>query len=223
MSSPSRIRSLEVILTAACNMRCGYCYQNAKQARRMEWDTLRPALDLVLRSDPREVQVRFMGGEPLLELPLMRRAVEYVGERRRAGKRVVYAISTNGTLVDEEAAQFLAAHEFETQLSFDGVPEAQNLRGRDTYPKLDALLDRLRGDFPRFYETCVHVALTLHSGNLRYLADSVAYFLGKRVPRISVGPLLTHDAGWRLEDIYELERQIVRIFDLSIEHLSRRF
>src|SRR5579862_9453936 len=114
-----RVRALEVVLTASCNLRCSYCYQNAKQGRRMEWDTLRAGLDIVLQSTPPEVKVVFYGGEPLLELPLIRRAVAHVEGTRSAGKRVAYVMSTNGMLLDEETASFLAEHRFQTQVSFD--------------------------------------------------------------------------------------------------------
>jgi sulfatase maturation enzyme AslB (radical SAM superfamily) len=216
-----RIRSLEVILTAACNLRCGYCYQNAKQARRMSWETLQPALDLVLRSEHPALAVRFIGGEPLLEMPLIRRAVEYLGSRAGPANRIEYALSTNGTLVDRDISAFLQRHDFETQLSFDGVPAAQDIRGRGTFARLDALLDEMRVEFPNFFHRRLHVAMALYSGNLRHLGDSVAYFLNKGIARIRIGPLLTHDEDWRIEDIGELDRQFARVFDLSLAHYQR--
>jgi sulfatase maturation enzyme AslB (radical SAM superfamily) len=211
-----RVRTLEVVLTASCNLRCTYCYQNAKQGRRMEWDTLRAGLDVVLRSAPPDVKVLFYGGEPLLELPLVRRAVAYVTEARPAGKRVQYVMSTNGMLLDEEAAAFLAEHRFETQVSFDGVPRAQAARGLGTYDKLDALLDRLSVDHPIFYRRDFLTSITLHSGNVQHLADSVDYFLDKRVAHIAMGPLFTHDPGWTEAHGAELDRQFARIFERSL-------
>jgi sulfatase maturation enzyme AslB (radical SAM superfamily) len=213
-----RVRLLELILTANCNLRCSYCYQNAKQGRRMEWETLRTALDIVLRSDPPEVAVLFYGGEPLLELPLIRRAVAHVTGARPTGKRVHYVMSTNGMLLDEETAVFLAEHRFETQLSFDGVPEAQAARGLGTHGKLDALLDRLRRDHPLFYRRDFRTSITLHSGNLHHLADSIGYFLDKRVARIDFGPLFTHDPGWTDAHMAELDRQLARVFERSVRH-----
>ena len=215
-----RVNTLEVILTASCNLRCSYCYQNAKQGRRMEWDTLRAGLDIVLGSDPPDVEVLFYGGEPLLELPLIERAVAYVDEARRADgrKRVHYVLYTNGMLVDAKAAAFLAEHGFEVQLSFDGVPRAQAARGLGTYDKLDALLDRLRVDHPVFYRTDFRTSITLHSGNLHHLADSVDYFLDKRVARIAFGTLFTHDAGWTDAHMAELDRQFARVFERSLRH-----
>jgi sulfatase maturation enzyme AslB (radical SAM superfamily) len=213
-----RVRTLELILTASCNLGCSYCYQNAKQGRRMEWETLRTALDIVLLSDPSEVVVIFYGGEPLLELPLIRRAVAHVAAARSAQKHVHYAMSTNGMLLDEETATFLAEHRFETQLSFDGVPAAQAARGLGTHARLDALLDRLRRDHPLFYRHDFRTSITLHSGNLHHLADSVAYFLDKRVARIAFGTLFTHDAGWTDAHRAELDRQFARMFERSIRH-----
>ncbi len=213
-----RVRTLEVVLTASCNLRCTYCYQNTKQGRRMEWDTLRAALDVVLQSDPPEVAVLFYGGEPLLELPLILRAVDYVDEARPAGKRVHYVMSTNGMLLDEETAAFLAERRFETQLSFDGVPAAQAARGLGTHGKLDALLDRLRVDHPLFFREDFRTTITVHSGTLHHLADSVDYFLDKRVARIDFGPLFTHDAGWTPAHMAELDRQFARVFERSLRH-----
>ena len=150
--SPARndVDALEVILTAGCNLRCTYCYQNDKKPRSMAWETLRGALDLVVGSENPRVEVLFLGGEPLLEFPLIRRAVEHVRATRAPGKTVSFSIVTNGTLLGRGEAEFLAAHDFETHLSFDGVPAAQALRGPRTFPVLDALVDRLARDHPRF-------------------------------------------------------------------------
>jgi sulfatase maturation enzyme AslB (radical SAM superfamily) len=216
--SPAGIKTLEVLLTASCNLRCSYCYQNAKQNRRMEWDTLRTGLDVVLRSEPRDVSVLFIGGEPLLEMPLLRRAVAYVAEQRPADKVVEYTISTNGLLLDDDGVAFLAEHRFETQLSFDGVEAAQDERGRGTHAKLDALLDRIRRDHPTFWRRDFRTSITLHSGNLRHLADSVDYFIDKGLARIDIGTLITHDPGWTDACREELDRQFARIFERSVRH-----
>src|SRR5579859_4020633 len=100
------LHALEIILTAACNLRCAYCYQNDKQSRRMTWDVLLPALDLILGSRRDRVRLLFIGGEPLLEMPLIRRAVEHTRQKRRRGQRISFNISTNGLLVDDDIIAF---------------------------------------------------------------------------------------------------------------------
>ena len=80
----------------------------------------------------------FIGGEPLLEFPLMRQAVEYIEDAPARHLRVHYEIVTNGTLLRDEQTAFLAEHDFDVQFSFDGVPAAQDLRGAGTFAVLDA-------------------------------------------------------------------------------------
>ena len=41
------LRSLTVILSAECNLRCAYCYQDAKRPLAMPWPVLRRAIDLL--------------------------------------------------------------------------------------------------------------------------------------------------------------------------------
>lgn len=218
MASLAGVRTLEVILTASCNLRCGYCYQNAKQARHMEWATLREALDLLLHSDQRDCAVLFIGGEPLLQLPLIERAVAHVGAHRPPWKSVRFVTSTNGTLLDEASLAFLARHDFDTQISFDGVPAAQEFRGPGTHRKIDRALDTMRRQHPAFFRRRLNVAMTLHSGNLPYLADSVDYLIDKQVPTIGIAPLTTPDPGWTLASMDTLRRQLARVFERSLAH-----
>ncbi len=221
MAKPTGIKALSVVLTAGCNLRCSYCYQNTKNSRRMDWETLRASADLVLASRQRSVRLLFIGGEPLLEFPMIQRAVAYVEERRPPTLQVHYDLITNGTLLGEEQAAFLAEHDFEVQLSFDGVPAAQDLRGKGTFAVLDRLLDRLRVEQPSFFSRNLSVSMTLTAATLPTLADSVEYFIEKRVPQIAVAPAVTHQPGWRHEGLAELDREYARIFSVSLGHFRR--
>lgn len=221
MATPEDLSKLDVVLTAACNLRCSYCYQNDKKARRMEWDTLQASADLLLRSRRAEVSLLFIGGEPLLEFALMRRAVEYVNTHRRPGQRVRFQTVTNGTLLRDEHAEFFAAHDFEVQLSFDGVEAAQALRGPGTFQTLDLALDRLRTIQPGFFVDRLSVSLTLVVPTIRYLAESIDYFLRKDMREIAISPAVTDQPGWRLEMIHELDEQFARIATLSLAHYDR--
>jgi len=174
----------------------------------------------VVGSENPRVEVLFLGGEPLLEFPLIRRAVEHVRATRAPGKTVSFSIVTNGTLLGRGEAEFLAAHDFETHLSFDGVPAAQALRGPRTFPVLDALVDRLARDHPRFARERLNVALTLTPATVRHLSASIAYFLRKGVARISVSPTVTHDPDWRPDEFWAATpAEILSIFQcLAAQH-----
>ncbi len=221
MSGLERLEALSLILTSRCNMRCGYCYQRPKRWRSSTWSVVRSALDLVLENGRRDLGIAFCGGEPLLEFPLVRRAVEYVEKTRSPRKSVAYYLSTNGTLLTEKVARFLEAHDFGIQLSFDGVATAQDLRGRGTFPALDRLLDRLRKKHAGFYEENVTIALTVTPQNLPHLADSVSYFLRKGARNVAVAPSISSDADWELDRIAELDAQFARILERSLSHYRR--
>lgn len=215
------LRSLGVALTSGCNLRCAYCYQRPPAVRRMHWTTLRAALDLLVRSGSPAPELTFLGGEPMLELPLMRRAAAYLEECLPPGVRPVYAMTTNGSLLDGEALCFLASHRVKTHISFDGVEPAQRLRGAGSFAALDALLDRLCTDFPGYLRDDVTFTVTLSSANLPFLAETVRYFLDRGAPSFTVWPLLTPDPGWDDACVEELDRQLAEARAACRQHVRR--
>ena len=187
----------------------------------MSWRVLRSALDLLLRSEHPNPELIFYGGEPLLELPLMMRAVEYLEVEQETGGRVAVSVFTNGTLLDRGTMRLLARHGVATQISFDGVEAAQQLRAPGTFGRIDRALSRLRDEHPDFLRDHCSVAITLSSRNLEHLAESFGYLVDRGVGEVVVSALVTHDFGWRPETIEELAAQIEEILSVSIEHFRR--
>jgi uncharacterized protein len=121
----------------ACNLACGYCFYRAKEqlypaTRRFAMDEA--VLDAFVRQyieaqEAPVVSFTWQGGEPtLLGVDYFRRVVEL--QRRYAnGKRIENALQTNGTLLDDQWAEFLARERFLVGLSIDG-PDALNDRLR---------------------------------------------------------------------------------------------
>jgi len=214
------IKQLSLILTSRCNLDCRYCYQNAKKNLSIRWETVRTALDIILDSRHRSVLVSFLGGEPLLEFGMIRRAVDYAEENLPEGKSLSFGISTNGTLITEGIADFLSGKRFDTQLSFDGPVEAQDFRGRGSFAVLDSLLEELRKKHPGFFRRNLKIVMTLTPFTIPYLSDSVDYFINKGAGVISISPVITHDPAWRDDGIEELENQFELILERSLSHLE---
>jgi sulfatase maturation enzyme AslB (radical SAM superfamily) len=215
------LRTLELVLTSQCNLRCGYCFENDKKDGRMAWETAKASLDTALASSQRDIAILFFGGEPALEFPTIRRSVEYVNAHRRRSQRPRFRVITNGLLLGPEELRFLDEQRVHVQLSFDGVPPAQDLRGRGTFEALDRLLDTIRRDHPGMHARRFSVSMTLLGRTIPHLADSVEYFLGKQVREILIGPQFTHDPTYRTEMIDDLRRQFRRIFRASVAHYAR--
>lgn len=221
MGTCGHIAQVGVALTARCNLSCSYCYQNARRRGRMSWRTLCAGVDLLLSSPCRDAELVFLGGEPLLEFDLLRRAALYARQRVRPDQALRLSVTTNGTLLTDEVAAFLAAEAVDTQLSCDGIRAAQDARGATTFGCLDRLLDRVRERWPDFFRRNLAVVMTLTPDNVPHLADSLDYLLDKDVRRILLGPLVTRCPKWRLQAIEEMEVQFERVVEGSLRHLER--
>jgi sulfatase maturation enzyme AslB (radical SAM superfamily) len=216
MTCLERLRAITAIVTSSCNLDCAYCYQNARKDQAMPWEVLARTLDLALASRCRDVDVIFMGGEPALEMPLIRRAVSYLHSNNRGGVRIKPWIVTNGLLLDPGSIEFFVDSGFDIHLSFDGVPQAQDQRCGGSFGKLDRLLGQMLETHPEHCRGNLTVVYTLTPSNVEYLGDSVAYFIDKRVPSIAINPCITGDAKWETGRIAELEAQYERILADSI-------
>lgn len=120
------MRSVMLMTTYECQLRCGYCMV-ARGARRMDEATARRGADLLLSSRADRLLLNFFGGEPLLAWDLVRKTALYAQERR-GGRSLRVNLTTNGLLLDDEKIAFLKGFESHVHLSFDGLPEANAAR-----------------------------------------------------------------------------------------------
>jgi sulfatase maturation enzyme AslB (radical SAM superfamily) len=211
------LRMMTLALTGECNLRCRYCYQNAKSTGRMPWPVLESAAERALQSTSPGVHVIFAGGEPLLALGSLRQTVEYI-EQRRAGLVVQYALATNGTLLTPATVTYLDRFGFEIELSFDGVLPAQSVRGKRSFARIDEALDRLCADAPEIFWRRLSVGVTLDADAVPYLAESFSYFLEKRLPSISIAPATGQAARWTPAVLQTLDRQLMEVYKIARRH-----
>jgi sulfatase maturation enzyme AslB (radical SAM superfamily) len=116
---------------------------------------------------------------------------------------------------------FLTEHEFKVLLSFDGVREAQDIRGEGTFDTLDRTLDLIRETHPDYYRRAIEISVTVSPEAVPFMADSIDYFLDKGVCELDLTPVITPRSGWSEARLLELERQFERILASSLRHLER--
>jgi len=98
--------------TARCNLRCVHCYSDSDCATRVQEMTTQQAEDFIAKVAEYGCPVLlFSGGEPMLRKDLFR----LMHFARELGLRIV--LSSNGTLITEDAAKRLA----EVGLSYAGI------------------------------------------------------------------------------------------------------
>jgi MoaA/NifB/PqqE/SkfB family radical SAM enzyme len=145
MPADALTRSLMLMTTYECQLRCGYCRVD-RGPRRMDARTARRGADLLLSSRAGHLILNFFGGEPLLEWDLVKRTALYA--RARRGRRPLRInVTTNGLLLDDEKIEFLKSVDGYVHLSLDGAAEANASRLRGTGPgaqrAMEAALRRL--------------------------------------------------------------------------------
>ena len=112
-----------------CNLRCVYCYADGGtyggEPMTMSDEVLVRAIDLFLDvSHPQRALIHWFGGEPLLSFGKIRFGTVYAEQRAAAlGKAVSFSITSNGTVIDDERAEFMSEHGFNITISCDGSPE----------------------------------------------------------------------------------------------------
>lgn len=115
-----------------CNLDCDYCYYLEKDALypgkqlnlasfRMKEEILERFIREYITAQPQEtVEFVWHGGEPtLLGVDYFRRVIQ-LQQKYAEGKTIANVLQTNGTLIDDSWAEFLAEHNFLCGLSIDG-------------------------------------------------------------------------------------------------------
>jgi len=171
-----------LIMTDTCNLACNYCYlsgllQTPHVAMKMSRETIQKAVDLykvVLDGSGMPPLIILYGGEPLVNKEGVFFAVEYASQQLPGVK---FILITNGTLVDEEVAVFLAKYGVSVGLSVDGPPEIHDRnrvtrQGKGTFEAVALAHQRLKNA-----KASVGLSCTITMDNVRELDGQLAWFL----------------------------------------------
>ena len=124
-------RPVQVLIkpaSADCNLNCGYCFYLRKaslypdaKVHRMAPDVQEEMIRQILLYGGDHPAFAYQGGEPtLMGLDYFKRSVEIQMERAARGTTISNSIQTNGILIDDHWAAFLAQYRFLVGLSLDG-------------------------------------------------------------------------------------------------------
>jgi MoaA/NifB/PqqE/SkfB family radical SAM enzyme len=159
--------------------------------------------------------ISFTGGEPLLAFGLLRRAVEHAqGLAAREGRQARFALTSNGSLLNDEILGFLERHEFSLVLSFDGLAQEVS-RKKGSYDLLVSLIPRILAR-PRI---SLEVNSVFSPETVGCLSKSIELMVRMNVPRIDVH--FAHAPPWTPEALLRLEEEIGRVGDFFLTRYDR--
>ena len=101
-----------VIPTLRCNLKCKYCQAASKPINEkgydMDKETARKTVDFIFQSPAKEITIEFQGGEPLVNLDIVKFIIEYALEKNKTFKKEVrFALVTNLTLLREDILDYM--------------------------------------------------------------------------------------------------------------------
>ncbi|MEW6439381.1 MAG: radical SAM protein [bacterium] len=217
------VKNLILHVTEACNLSCAYCYEqkSVKQnGRPMERRVAQRAVDFLFEhcGNHEEVVLVLFGGEPLLNLDVIRFLTEYAaGKGGEQGKRVNFALTTNGTLLNDKVIDFLHERNIGITVSLDGAEEAHDRYRRfpDGSPSYRVILPKVKRLIEKATTRPVVARVTLvkEAGDLSRTLD---HLLGIGFIEAGFAPVTTGHPDYQLDG---------RQMDLLLEqfrHLSGR-
>jgi uncharacterized protein len=160
-----KIKMITLQVTQQCNLRCDYCvysggYENRTHSKkRMDFDMAKKCIDFYIEHsiDSDMIIVGFYGGEPLIEFELIKKCVLYV-ERISEGKKLLFTITSNGTLLNEEIIQFMEEHGILLRVSLDGPKDIHDKSRKfafndcGTFDKVIENIEMIKQKFPGYYK-----------------------------------------------------------------------
>lgn len=142
------LKSFALHLVHDCNLRCTYCYGEGGsyggERKPMTEEVAIKAIDFLLdhSGDLNNIGITLFGGEPLLNMPLIKKIVNYCREKEKeTGKEISLGTTTNATLLDEETRKYLNENNITVGISIDGPKEVHdscrvNVNGTGSYDQM---------------------------------------------------------------------------------------
>ena len=202
------MKTFLVVLSEKCNLNCTYC-----NVDKWSKDTIDPYLYLAefkkLRelNPDEEIKIDFFGGEPLLQMDLIKIIIDGVKD----DPNVTLSMPTNGLLLTDEIVDFIIEHKIDASVSFDGLWQDRNrlqLNGKSTMQKY---LDK-RDLFKRLPHFHIHTMIYKGCYNLLenhlFIRDNFG---------ANPGLTLVRDVGtWDHNSVQRLKVGITELFDWYI-------
>ena len=189
------LEELEIYLNNRCNLACRYCYVsvavNRGKPSRLSFDQIRSSFDhfRAMEGSAGLREIRFFGGEPLLDFALLDRSIAYA--RRLWGEDVSIVVFTNGTRLTPSRLEALLGRRVSVMLSMDGDAEATDA-GRVFYRRPEAsvhaaLMGVLKGLDPA-QRSGLKISITLTPETAPELDRSVRFFHDLGIRRVDFKP-----------------------------------
>lgn len=194
---------LLIEVTDCCNLRCKYCgygefYSNydKRNTCNQTFENVKILIDYLLElwtseyniSHENTVTIGFYGGEPLLNMKLVKETISYLESLKLQKLNFRYNMTTNALLLDKYM-DYLVEKDFNLLFSLDGNEYNNSYRvdncGNPSFTRVKHNILKLKETYPAYFSERVNFNTVLHNRNsVEESYRTISELFGK-VPRIS--------------------------------------
>ena len=224
------VKALCLNISHNCSLRCEYCFADggsySTERLNMSKEVAFAAIDFLISKSGtmRNLEVDFFGGEPLLNMDVVKATVAYARSKEKEhNKNFRFTITTNAYMLSDDDIDFFNKEMYNVVLSIDGRKDVHNCvrktaRGEDSFDTIlqNALRFRAKRGDGQYYIRGTFTAL-----NKDFATDAL-YLNDCGFDQISLEPVVlpdTHRLAIKESDVPELVEQYEI---LAKEYIERR-
>lgn len=219
------VKSLCLHVAHDCNLRCKYCFAGTgdfgHDRSLMNKEVGEMAVDFIIANSGqrKHCELDFFGGEPLMNMPVVKHVVAYVRKREKeTGKEFKLTLTTNGVLLNDANITYLNDNNISLVLSLDGRKEVHdnmrpNVAGKGSY---DGILANFKKLVKARNGQNYFLRGTFTAYNLDFTTD-VLDMADQGFDLLSVEPVVAKDCDYELK-----EAHLPKLYE-EYERLAKEF
>jgi radical SAM peptide maturase (CXXX-repeat target family) len=234
-------RTVTFVVTEDCCLKCSYCYESKKSKKHMTIETGKQIVDYLfelyekdepdgfINKQTKALILDFIGGEPLLEIGLIKEICDYFWKKTLESHNpwadnFRISITTNGIMYFQKEVQDFIDR-YKNRLSFtitiDGDKEMHDKcrvhpDGTGSWDEAWAAETDMNQKFKIKHPG---TKVTISPENLPYLVDTVRFFIQKGYREIVGNPIYEHT--WTVDEAKLYYRQLIEIADMMLDSYAK--
>lgn len=208
-------------------MRCDDCFVSFGKLK-ISFKETQPPIDFFVSSPGKEKLLYIYGGEPLLDLKLLKRISNYYFTiAAKAKKKSDLIVVTNGTILNEEILEFLKKHSIKIMVSLSGNNIRHNRRrkfinGRDSFETIGKNIKKLFNNLP---QENMWVSHTFYPDMCKFMVEDLLFYIKLGFRNIHLEPIqFSPRVYWNQKTMRTLTKQLTKFLLFSFNQiLQNRF
>lgn len=222
--------SITLEINQKCNLSCRYCYLGDKDKSEMPYEVALQCIDLAFENTKihrdKTLWVDFIGGEPLLDFEYIKKIVDYIYTKNKNNHyTLIFSITTNGTIMDDEKIDWLTDNNFLLKISIDGKKEIHDLNrisknGISTFDQICANWHYFK-KYEEISGKRIQVTNVITKNNYSSYYDTFKFLVEEMKIRV-IDTAIDLYTEWTKEDLHVLEIQMNKTVDYYLDTLRKK-